>query len=62
MKNSHGEGANWAITPLLVLQNELRPLPEPRFADRENYYRQGPNIQKFDTKLTLKKTNPFRQW
>jgi hypothetical protein len=41
--------------PLPGLLNELRLLPEPRFAHRENYYRQGLNNRKFDTKLTLKK-------
>jgi hypothetical protein len=40
---------------LLGLQNELRSLPEPRFTHGENYYRQGPNNQKFDTKSTLTK-------
>jgi hypothetical protein len=44
-KNSHGGGANWAITPLPGLQNELRSLPESRFAHSENYYCQGPKIQ-----------------
>jgi hypothetical protein len=44
------------------LRNELLPLPEPRFAHRENYYRQGPNNQKFDTKLNLniKRTRSLR--
>jgi hypothetical protein len=52
---SPGEEADWAIIPLLGLQNELRPIPEPRFAHRENYYREGPNNQKFNMKLTLQK-------
>jgi hypothetical protein len=40
-KNSRGEGANWAIIPLPGLRNELRSFLEPRFAHRENYYRQA---------------------
>jgi hypothetical protein len=30
-----------------------------RFAHRENYYRQDQINKKFDTKLTLKKNEPF---
>jgi hypothetical protein len=53
---SLGEGADRAITPLPGLRNELWPLPELRFAHRENYYRQGLNNWKLSTKSTLKKT------
>jgi hypothetical protein len=61
--------AIFVVTLKLNLRHLPLPLPHRGYemscshsANRENYYRQGPNNQKLDTKSTLKKkTNSFRQ-